>query len=129
MSAVSPIPRLDRLGGKCLSACARVCILTSLSIAAALPLLIATQSPLGAQDAPTSQNSPPPAQEQAGGGQSGSLTGASANFAPNPKAGERPSQARDYANTRFSPLDQINTKNVDQLRVAWTFFRQHVLWP
>jgi glucose dehydrogenase len=121
MSAVSPIPRLDSLGGKCLSACARVCILTSLSIAAALPILIATQSPLGAQDAPTSQNSPPPAQEQAGGGQSGSLTGASANFAPNPKAGEWPSQARDYANTRYSPLDQINTKNVDQLRIAWTF--------
>jgi alcohol dehydrogenase (cytochrome c) len=29
--------------------------------------------------------------------------------------------ARDYANTRFSPLKQINTENVKNLRVAWTF--------
>jgi lanthanide-dependent methanol dehydrogenase len=27
----------------------------------------------------------------------------------------------DYANTRFSPLKQINTKNVGDLQVAWTF--------
>jgi PQQ-dependent dehydrogenase (methanol/ethanol family) len=29
--------------------------------------------------------------------------------------------AHDYANTRFSPLDQINTKNVGQLSLAWSF--------
>jgi lanthanide-dependent methanol dehydrogenase len=29
--------------------------------------------------------------------------------------------AKDYQNTRFSGLDQINTENVGQLRVAWTF--------
>jgi lanthanide-dependent methanol dehydrogenase len=29
--------------------------------------------------------------------------------------------ARDYANTRFSPLDQINTDNAKQLQLAWTF--------
>jgi alcohol dehydrogenase (cytochrome c) len=28
---------------------------------------------------------------------------------------------KDYANTRFSELDQINTENVGQLHVAWTF--------
>ncbi len=28
---------------------------------------------------------------------------------------------RDYANTRFSELDQINAKNVGQLQVAWSF--------
>ncbi len=27
----------------------------------------------------------------------------------------------DYANTRFSPLDQINTNNVGHLQLAWTF--------
>ena len=74
-----------------------------------------------AQDAPTSQNTPEPAKQQTNGESSGSLTAASANFAPNPKPGEWPSQARDYANTRYSPLDQINIKNVDQLRIAWTF--------
>ncbi len=29
--------------------------------------------------------------------------------------------AKNYANTRFSGLDQINVDNVKQLRVAWTF--------
>ena len=29
--------------------------------------------------------------------------------------------ARDYANTRFSSLDQINTGNASQLRLKWTF--------
>lgn len=30
-------------------------------------------------------------------------------------------QTGDYANTRYSKLDQITTKNVHDLRVAWTF--------
>lgn len=30
-------------------------------------------------------------------------------------------QTGDYANTRFSTLDQINKENVKDLRVAWTF--------
>jgi lanthanide-dependent methanol dehydrogenase len=30
-------------------------------------------------------------------------------------------QQHDYANTRYSELDQINTKNVGNLQVAWTF--------
>ena len=29
--------------------------------------------------------------------------------------------ARDYANTRFSPLDQINASNVGKLQAAWIF--------
>ncbi|WP_035639225.1 PQQ-dependent dehydrogenase, methanol/ethanol family [Bradyrhizobium sp. ORS 375] len=32
-----------------------------------------------------------------------------------------PMPARDYANTRYSPLDQINTGNAGQLQLAWTF--------
>ena len=44
-----------------------------------------------------------------------------ANVAPNDPAGEWHSQARDYANTRYSPLDQVTTQNVSRLRVAWTF--------
>ena len=29
--------------------------------------------------------------------------------------------AKDYASTRYSSLDQINTSNAKQLKVAWTF--------
>ena len=50
-----------------------------------------------------------------------SVTGATANFAPNDPPGEWHSQARDYANTRYSPLDQINTQNASRLKMAWTF--------
>ena len=32
-----------------------------------------------------------------------------------------PMAPRDYANTRYSGLDQITAQNVDQLRLAWTF--------
>jgi PQQ-dependent dehydrogenase (methanol/ethanol family) len=32
-----------------------------------------------------------------------------------------PMAPRDYANTRFSPLDQINTNNVGDLGLAWSF--------
>jgi PQQ-dependent dehydrogenase (methanol/ethanol family) len=35
--------------------------------------------------------------------------------------GEWPMAARDYASTRYSPLDQITTSNVRQLKVAFTF--------
>ncbi|HEU5019710.1 MAG TPA: PQQ-dependent dehydrogenase, methanol/ethanol family [Pseudolabrys sp.] len=49
------------------------------------------------------------------------VTGATASFAPKAKPGEWPRQARDYANTRYSPLDQITTTNVNRLRIAWTF--------
>src|SRR4051794_16046545 len=28
---------------------------------------------------------------------------------------------KDYANTRYSTLDQVNTSNVANLKVAWTF--------
>lgn len=37
------------------------------------------------------------------------------------KAGQWAIQTGDYANTRYSELDQINTSNVKDLRVAWTF--------
>jgi len=35
--------------------------------------------------------------------------------------GEQALQTLDYANTRFSKLDQINAGNVGKLQVAWTF--------
>ena len=50
-----------------------------------------------------------------------SSTNSSANFAPNDPPGEWRRQARDYANTRYSPLDQITVANVKRLKIAWTF--------
>jgi alcohol dehydrogenase (cytochrome c) len=58
----------------------------------------------------------PPAQKA-----NGNLTGATANMAPGDPAGQWTRQARDYANTRYSPLNQINKTNVGKLRIAWTF--------
>ena len=40
---------------------------------------------------------------------------------PQPPDGDWPMAARDFANTRYSPLDQINASNVKDLRVAFTF--------
>jgi glucose dehydrogenase len=37
------------------------------------------------------------------------------------QAAEWPSFGRDYSNQRFSPLSQINTSNVDQLKPAWHY--------
>src|SRR5438128_2121338 len=34
--------------------------------------------------------------------------------------GQWPMAAKNYANTRYSGLDQVNTENVKQLKVAWT---------
>ena len=38
-------------------------------------------------------------------------------------------QARDYANTRYSPLTQINKANVGKLRIAWSFQRRADVRP
>jgi glucose dehydrogenase len=48
-------------------------------------------------------------------------SGAQANAAPQDPAGEWRMQARDFANTRYSTLTQINLDTVKRLRVAWTF--------
>jgi len=37
------------------------------------------------------------------------------------RAADWPMYNRDLAGTRYSPLDQINTQNVSQLKVAWTY--------
>ena len=68
---------------------------------------------------PPAEAQPPAAATSAGS--PGVLNNAHANFAPGDPPGEWHSQARDYANTRSSPLDQITTANVGKLRIAWTF--------
>lgn len=47
--------------------------------------------------------------------------GVRTNFAPGDPVGEWHRPARDFASTRFTPLDQIDAHNVARLRVAWTF--------
>ena len=46
-------------------------------------------------------------------------TGATANLAPNSPPGEWRSEGRDYANTRYSPLTQINAANVVGFAILW----------
>jgi len=67
-------------------------------------------------DLRSSASDTPPA-----GAPANSITGATFNFAPNDPPGEWHSQARDYANTRYSTLHQIDTSNAAKLRIAWTF--------
>ena len=47
--------------------------------------------------------------------------GAGANLAPNDPPGEWRRPARDYAGTRYSPLNQVNAGNVAELKMAWSF--------
>src|SRR5687767_13450281 len=41
--------------------------------------------------------------------------------APAQDDGQWPMPAKDYANTRYSALDQVHLGNVKSLRLAWTF--------
>jgi alcohol dehydrogenase (cytochrome c) len=85
----------------------RKCLIMSLAMAA---------SGAHAQaDAPAAQANSPPTTANA------ASTRNVANFAPNDPPGEWHSQARDYANTRYSSLADINATNVARLRIAWTF--------
>lgn len=47
------------------------------------------------------------------------VLGQSAADLANPPAAEWPQLGRDTAQTRYSPLDQINTGNVGELRMSW----------
>jgi len=52
------------------------------------------------------------------------VTGATAPTGPGwgiPADGDWTTQGRDYANTRYSPLAEIDTSNVSSLRIAWSF--------
>ena len=52
------------------------------------------------------------------------VTGATAPTGPGwgiPADGDWTTQGRDYANTRYSPLSEIDTNTVSSLRIAWSF--------
>jgi lanthanide-dependent methanol dehydrogenase len=88
---------------------AELCRFRPVSILAAFALLLS---------ASCSSNSGGPTQapKQPAGNQPTGATAASA-----PEDGQWPMPAKNYASTRFSGLDEINTGNVQNLKVAWTF--------
>ena len=88
---------------------AELCRFRPASILAAFALLLS---------ASCSSNSGGPTQapKQPAGNQPTGATAASA-----PEDGQWPMPAKNYASTRFSGLDEINTGNVQNLKVAWTF--------
>src|SRR6187455_2973444 len=49
------------------------------------------------------------------------LSGAQAQSSDTPAPGDWPRYARDLEGTRYSPLDQINTGNVENLEQAWSY--------
>jgi PQQ-dependent dehydrogenase (methanol/ethanol family) len=99
---------------------------TSLHAVVTLALLAATGTAGAQATRPASVPTTAPATTP-----SGSHTAAPAP--PTPTSGGRPAAKipdedgqwtmamKDFANTRYSGLDQINTQNVKNLRVAWTF--------
>src|ERR1043165_4223332 len=88
---------------------AELCRFRPASILAAFALLLS---------ASCSSNSGGPTQapKQPAGNQPTGATAASA-----PEDGQWPMPAKNYASTRFSGLDETNTGNVQNLKVAWTF--------
>ncbi len=97
----------------------------TLAADAANPAAMATGSEPPVKGAQIPEPTTEPTTQADGAGDAGSpgqvLNGTHANFAPNDPPGEWHSQARDYANTRFSPLNQITAANVSKLRMAWSF--------
>src|SRR5215208_3411369 len=59
--------------------------------------------------------------DSANAGAAGRVTGAGIGVPRSGKAGEWTQQAGDYANSRYSELDQITASNAHTLRVAWAF--------
>ncbi|HYK20189.1 MAG TPA: methanol/ethanol family PQQ-dependent dehydrogenase [Pyrinomonadaceae bacterium] len=79
----------------------------TLAVACAL-ILIAACTPRSSQPTPSTQNRVLTAP-----------TGAS--VAVEPEDGQWPMPAKNYASTRFSGLEDINTSNVGALKLAWSF--------
>jgi PQQ-dependent dehydrogenase (methanol/ethanol family) len=71
---------------------------------------------------PPPQSGPSPAQSQSQAGRAvAAAAAASDQSSATANDGEWRMPARDYAATRYSALDEINTGNVSRLKVAWTF--------
>ena len=88
-----------------------------LALSAGLPLTLAIAlSSCGRVTSKVSQQTP-----MAGARPLAGATGATTNVSPGDPPGEWRRQARDYANTRFSPLSEIGAASVHRLKIAWTF--------
>lgn len=54
------------------------------------------------------------------------LSAGQAPLQPSTKKGEWPTYGGDLANSRYSPLDQINASNFSTLQLAWSFKTDHL---
>jgi len=84
------------------------CFRSTMALACVLLLLAAACTSRNSQPSPTSQNRVLTAP-----------TGAS--VAAEPEDGQWPMPAKNYASTRFSGLEDINTSNAANLKLAWSF--------
>jgi PQQ-dependent dehydrogenase (methanol/ethanol family) len=82
-------------------------------------MALALAGACGREAAPPAENGTPPGRESAAPVGSGAT--AEPILPPGAGPGEWTIPARDYSSTRFSPLDQITSENVKDLRLAWTF--------
>ncbi len=87
--------------------------------ATALGLLAAVSlAACGQESAPTREKGPT---ARSTGAAAGTRTGLAAMLPPTADSGEWTIPARDYASTRYSPLDHITADNAKGLGLAWTF--------
>src|SRR5437868_2578398 len=80
-----------------------------LTISVLLPVLSCSQKPSDKPVEPQHASQPPSNGQMA------------APAFPQTEDGQWTMPAKDYSSTRYSGLDQINTDNVKNLKVAWTF--------
>jgi quinohemoprotein ethanol dehydrogenase len=92
---------------------------TRLGLLAAVAIVMASCGPAeqSGESAPAAQ----PAQAPAAHAPYGAAVTRDRLVAANNEPGQWMSTGRDYWEQRYSPLDQINTRNVDQLGLVWSF--------
>jgi len=98
MSASSGAARARLLERSC-------CVIRAVSVCLLCSALVAAQDPQHPSNV-TSERS---------------LSDVTADLAPNDPPGEWRRPARDFANTRYSPLTEITRDNIASLHIAWTF--------
>ncbi|MDO8270322.1 MAG: PQQ-dependent dehydrogenase, methanol/ethanol family [Gammaproteobacteria bacterium] len=97
----------------------------NISTLAAAALLLAACSPATEEAPPAAQAAPATAQATAPAAPAevfdfGADVSESRLLAADNEPGQWMSNGRDYGEQRFSPLDQLNTENVNQLSLAWS---------
>ena len=95
--------------------CHRVFLLSTLTCSLLFSFACSSKPPRQSRTPPTAQ--PQTAQQASNPGQATAPPSA----APSEEDGQWTMPAKNYASTRYSGLNDINTENVKNLKVAWTF--------